>query len=207
MSDDKKTSNLILTPPFRVSYPNVFKPKLNEQSDKMEYSIMALFKKGENLDALKKAAMDAGAAKWGKDPKKWPHGWRNPFRDQGEKQKMNDAKELYLPEPYEEGAKFLTLKSTRKPGIVDQNREDILEESEIYPGCWCRAAVSVFTYGGPGTGFTAGINFGLVHLQKVRDDESLIGTSKPQDIFSPIEGAKEENGEEEAAAADASSLF
>lgn len=200
----EKSANVV-TPEFRISFPNLFKPKLNDQNDKMEYSCMALFKKGEDLSKLKKLAQDAGIAKWGPDTKKWPHGWRNPFRDQGEKQKQNkQTGELYLPEPYEDGAKFLTLKSTRKPGVVDGNVDPILDETEIYPGCWCRASVSAFTYGGPGTGFTAGIAFGLQHIQKVRDDESLLSGTKPQDDFAPIEGFQKGTASAEA---DASSLF
>ena len=47
------------TPKFRVSYPNVFKPRRNELNGKDEYSVVALFKKGEDLSKLKKLVQEA----------------------------------------------------------------------------------------------------------------------------------------------------
>ena len=68
----------VTTPKFRVSYPNVFEAKKNDLTGKMEYSIVALFKKGENLDALKKAVTDEIEKKLGPDKSKWPKNLRSP---------------------------------------------------------------------------------------------------------------------------------
>ena len=55
----------INTPKFRVSYPNVFEPKLNDLSGQMEYSIEAIFPEGTDITVLKEAAQKAWIKKFG----------------------------------------------------------------------------------------------------------------------------------------------
>jgi len=57
----------ILTPKFRVSYPNVFRAKKNDLSGKDEFSVVALFPKGSDLRALQAAAKEVTVEKWGAD--------------------------------------------------------------------------------------------------------------------------------------------
>src|SRR5690348_8229642 len=112
-------STPVLTPKFRVSYPSVFKPRKNELSGKEEYSLVALFPKGTDLRVLEQEAARALEAKWGKDKTQWPKPLKSPFRDQGERAKIVDGKKV-LPEGHEEGAIFINLKSTQRPGVVDE---------------------------------------------------------------------------------------
>lgn len=178
----------VLTPKFRLSYPNVFKARLNELNGKEEYSVVALFPKNADLSALKKAVDQAMNEKWG-DEKKRPKGITTPFRDQGERAKEVDGKET-MPAGYEKGAVFVNLKSQRRPGLVDQNLQDIIEETEIYAGAWARATVSAFAWefkSAQGAVLKRGVSFGLLNLQKVSDGDPLIGKSSPQEDFSPIE--------------------
>jgi hypothetical protein len=182
----------VLTPKFRVSYPNVFKARLNELSSKEEFSLVALFPKNADLSALKKAVDQAMTEKWGEE-KKRPKGITTPFRDQGERAKETDGKET-MPAGYEKGAVFLNLKSQRRPGVVDQNLQDIIEETEIYAGAWARATVSAYAWefkSAQGAVLKRGVSFGLLNLQKVSDGDPLVGKSSPQDDFSPIEIADE----------------
>lgn len=181
----------VLTPPFRVSYPNVFKPRHNDLNGKDEYSVVALFKKGEDLSALKKAAEAAVIEKWGSDKSKWPTNLRSPFRDQKER-----AKDGALPAGYEEGAIFINLKSSQRPGVVDQKVQDIIDESDFYAGCYARATIGAYAYDQKGN---RGVAFGLGNIQKVKEGEPLGNRTKATDDFAPIEGAEEGQ--------DASSLF
>lgn len=172
----------INTPTFRVSYPNVFKPKRNELNGQDEFSIVALFKKGEDLTALKTAAQKAIVDKWGPDKAKWPANLRSPFRLQEERAKEVDGKRI-LPAGHEEGAVFLNLKSKQRPGVVDQNVQDILEESQFYAGCYARASVNAYAYDQKGN---RGVSFGLGNIQKVRDGDPLGNRAKPEQDFAPI---------------------
>lgn len=180
----------VLTPNFRVSYPNVFKAKKNDLNGKDEYSIVALFPKGADLSKLKEAAKKAAVDKFGADQTKWPKNMRSPFRDQAERAKTDEAtnKEI-LPAGYEKGAFFLNLKSAQKPGLVNQSMEDIVEVSEFYAGCWARATINAYAYNHKGN---AGIAFGLGNIQKVKDGDPLGSRTRAQDDFAPIEGAQED---------------
>src|SRR3954470_1897863 len=123
----------VMTPTFRISYPNVLKSKKNDLNGKDEYSCVALFPKGADLSKLKKAAQEALEEKWGKDKNKWPTPLKSPFRDQAERAKFDEAAgKKILPAGHEDGAIFLTLKSDQRPGIVDQNVQDLVDSSEIY---------------------------------------------------------------------------
>src|SRR5258708_5692161 len=156
---------ILNTPEFRVSYPNVFKARKNELSGEDEYSVVALFPKDANLTALKNAAAQTLIDKFGTDQTKWPKGLRNPFRDQGEREK--DGK---LPEGLEAGAIFINLKAKQRPGVVDQNVNEIVEERDFYAGCYAIASVRPYYYDKKGN---KGIAFGLNNIQKRRDGDPL----------------------------------
>lgn len=176
-------STTVVTPAFRVSYPFVFEARFNELKNKDEYSIVALFKKGENLKVLTDAMELAAKEKWGADKTKWPKNLRNPIKDQGEKAKEVDGKTV-LPSGYESGAKFLTLTSKDKPAVLDQAKNEILIKSEFYAGCYARAIVHAYAYDNAGN---KGITFYLNALQKVKEGEPLSGRMKPEDQFTAIE--------------------
>jgi hypothetical protein len=171
------------TPPFRVSYPNVFKARRNDLNGKDEFSVVALFKKGEDLTKLKEAAQAAIIEKWGADKTKWPANLRSPFRDQGERAKNENGKEV-LPAGYEKGAIFLNLKSSQRPAVVNQSVEKIIDEAEFYAGCYAMASVNAYAYDQKGN---KGVSFGLGNIQKVKDGEPLGGRSTPEQDFAPIE--------------------
>lgn len=177
----------LVTPPFRASYPVLFQPRENKLNKQMEYSVVALFPKDAVLNELKVAATEAIEKKWGKDQTKWPTNLRSPFRDQGEKAKVDPATgKKVLPEGHEEGAKFLTLKSKKRPGIRDaSNKIEIADETEVYAGCWVRALVNAYAYSHAGNN---GVSFELIGVQKVKDGESLSGRARPEDAFAPVEG-------------------
>lgn len=166
-------SENVMTPEFRVSYPNLLEPRLNDLNGKMEFSLVALFPKGADLSSLKGAAQAAIVEKWGADKTKWPKNLRSPFRDQGEKES----------EGYEAGAIFINMKSNQRPGVVDANVKPIIDPSQVYAGCYGRATVRAFAYDQKGN---RGVSFGLQNFQKTRDGESLSGRMKPEQEFEPI---------------------
>lgn len=179
------------TPEFRVSYPNVFKARKNELSGLDEFSVTALFPKGADLSALKKAAEAVLIEKLGADKTKWPKNMRNPFRDQAEREK-----EGKLPEGYEAGAIFINLKAKQRPGVVDENVEDIIEERNFYAGCYAIASVNPYYYDQKGN---KGVSFGLNNIQKRRDGDPLGGRTRATDDFKPVAGA---SGASDGGAAD-----
>lgn len=197
----------VITPTFRVSYPNIFEPRLNTLSGKMEYSLTALFKKGESLKVLELEILRAVKEEFGDlaTITKTPQGlygcipapgkaivlFKNwPLRDQGEREK-----EGVLPQGYEAGAIFMNLKSKQQPGLVNQAKQDIIDAADFYAGCYARAAVNAYYYDQKGN---KGVSFGLGAIQKVAEGESLSGRVDPQSAFEAIA---------EESSTDASSLF
>ncbi len=173
-------SKNIMTPEFRASYPKLFKAEKNQLSGKEEFSVVALFKKGQDLSALKKAAEDCLIEKLGPDKTKWPKKLKSPFRDQSEREKDGE-----MPAGHEPGAIFMNLKSTYKPGVVDQNVQPIIDDSEVYAGCYLRATVRPYYYDQAGN---KGVAFGLQNVQKVRDGEPLGGgRTRPENEFAAVE--------------------
>jgi hypothetical protein len=179
----------VITPEFRASFPQVFRAKRNDLNGKDEYSIVALFPKGADLSGLNAQIAAAAAEKFGADKSKWPKGMRNPIRDQSEKEK--DGK---LPDGMEAGAKFITLRSTQRPGLVDGNRQAIIDESDFYAGCFARAQVRAYAYDQKGN---KGVAFGLQNLQKTRDGDPLSGRQKAEDAFEAVAGAADAGGNKE----------
>lgn len=163
----------VLTPYFRASFLNVFKPRAPFEGKPPVYSVQMLFPKEADLGPLKKAALELIVEKWGSDKTKWPKGLRLPF-------KSGDEKNL---ENYK-GMTVLECRSKQKPGLVNQKREDIIDETEIYSGCWMRATVTPFIYDVQGN---RGVSFGLNSLQKVKDDTAFSGRSNAKDDFEELE--------------------
>lgn len=163
------------TPKFRVSFPNVFKPRAMSADQEPRYSIVALFEPDADLSNLKRIAKQAVKEQWGDSP---PANLRSPFRDQADKADYDG---------YTPGAIFITAKSKRRPGLVDRNREEILDESDFYGGCYAHMTVVAATYGGPGTGITPGVSFYVNNIQKLADGEPFGNRSRPEDDFEALD--------------------
>ena len=192
-------STKVNTPEFRVAFPQVFRPKKNDLNGKDEFSVVALFKKGISLVLLEKAAEAAMTKKWGENRNKWPKGLRSPFRNQGDRAKTNDEGVETMPQGYEKGAIYLNLRSAQRPGVVDQDVQDIIDESSFYGGCWARASINAYAYDVKGN---KGVAFGLGNIQKLRDGDAFGNRTKPEEDFSPVE-----NNEANATSQTANSLF
>jgi len=188
-------STTVTTPVFRLSYPKLFKAELNKLNGKEEFSLVALFPKGTDLTAMQKAAQAAIEKKWGTDPSKWPKPLKNPFRKHEEREK--DGK---LPDGHEPGGIFMNLKSERKPTVVDQNVQEILDPAKIYAGCFVRASINFYAYDQKGN---RGVSAGLGHVQLVRDGDPLGNVVRVTDAFAPVETGGGGTG----GAADAGALF
>ena len=67
---------------------------------------------------------------------------------------------------------FLNANSTKKPGIVDKDLNEILDPEEVYSGCWGRASINFYAFN---TNGNRGVGVGLNNIQKIKDDEALGG--------------------------------
>lgn len=178
------TDTQVITPEFRVSYPKVFKAERNDLNGNDEFSVVALFPLGADLSKLKAAAKAACVKKWGEDQKKWPKPLRDPFKDQGEREKEDEDGNAYMPDGYVKGAVMLQLKTLKRPGLVNARNEDIIDETDFYGGCYARAQINANAYDKKGN---KGVAFYVNHIQKLRDGESFGSTARnATDVFEAV---------------------
>lgn len=181
MSDNKKNVTKVITGPrTRWSYANVWKPKTDDNGNE-KYSVSLIIPKTdtktiEKVKAAIRAAYEQGKSILanGNDVPDFDE-IHNPLRD-GDKERKKDK--AYA------NSYFINANSTRKPGIVDADKEDILDHSEVYSGCYGRASINFFAYCKKGN---KGIACGLNNLQKIRDGEPLGGKSCAEDDFADDE--------------------
>lgn len=189
MANEKKpVGQAITTPKFRVSYPNLFKPRTSKDfpDKKPTFSIDMIFSKKADLSVLTKEVNRVKTEKWG--PKeKWPKGLRSPFKDGDEKEN----------EEYK-GCFYATATSQRKVPVYDRDGTSEIVETDdsFYPGCFARAKVVIYTYEAKGN---KGVALGLRGVQKWEDGEALGGgvSVKPGDFDSVEDQATAESSDEE----------
>jgi hypothetical protein len=165
----------VFTPPFRVSFPNVFRPSSYQGGDP-KYSLVMLFYPDNFSEAHKLAwrevgriANEAAIEAFKKPLKELPDNFRKPFRKGEEKEHLDG---------YGKGCVFFSASSKQAPGVIDRNKGNVLE-ADFYPGCWARASISAFAYDNKGKG----VAFGLHNLQKLGEGANFSGRVAAEEDF------------------------
>ena len=161
----------------RWSYVNAWEPKsINGGAPK--YSVSLIIPKSdtktiEKIQAAIQAAYDEGQGKLKDNGKSVPalSVLKTPLRD-GDAERPDD--EAYA------DSYFINANSGTAPGIVDADRQSILDRSEVYSGVYGRASINFYAFNSNGN---KGIACGLNNLQKIKDGEPLGGKSRAEDDF------------------------
>lgn len=175
-----------VTPVFRLSFPNLFEPE-SFNGGPSKFGLTALWTPASFSEKDKErwramlGAMDAASKERFKMAlKELPANYKRGIRDGAEKAEL---------EGYGEGVKFASLTTKMRPGVVGpgSNNPPISQEEgntdEIYPGCYCRATVNVYTYDNKGKG----VALGLLNVKKVRDGDRLDSRTNAAEDFNDIE--------------------
>lgn len=158
--------------PCRFSYLHCWEPDSVNGGDP-KYSVSAIIPKSDTktINAIKAAIEQAkkdSVSKWGG---KVPANLKLPLRD-GDIDRPDD--EAYA------GSYFFNANSRQAPQVVDAKVQPILDQSEVYSGCYGKISVTFYGYNSNGN---RGIAAGLGNIQKLRDGESLGGRSNAADDF------------------------
>jgi len=177
---------VIITPTFRLSYPNVWAPKYNRLAKRDEFNIQMLFDKASCKDALMpmvKLMNDLVAWRWGQKPEDF----LNPFKDADTKR--DSAGVLWTDKnPAFKGMIALSSWSKLAPGVIDcTGKNPITQHDEIYGGCYARAQLNAYAYE---KGKIRGVSFGLLHIQKIKDGDPFGNRTRPEDAFAPVVGSE-----------------
>lgn len=161
----KAMATKVITGLVRFSYVNIFRSRAFREGQDAKYSICLLIPKDDTKtldkiqDAVDEAIEQGVSSKWGG---KKPKNLHLPLRD-GDEERADEAPEY-------EGMYFLNANSTQKPGIIDRDRNEILDPDEVYSGCWGMASINFFPYDSNGN---KGVGVGLNNIQKIKDGEHL----------------------------------
>lgn len=160
----QSTKVKVVTGKVRFSYANVFAPKASVEGGTPKYSVSIIIPKSdkETIAKLQKAFEETKAASAAYFGGAVPKNLKGGLRD-GDAEKEDEA---YA------GCYFINANSAQKPGVVDQDLNPILDQSEFYSGCYGRASITFYPYNAQGS---KGIACGLNNVQKLEDGEKLGG--------------------------------
>lgn len=156
----------VITGKVRLGYPNLFKARATEQNKEPKFSVEILVPKSDTKTVAKiRAAQNAAAQSekgrkifgdaaptWGSE--KFSHKkFTDTLRD-GDDEDENDGR------PEREGHWFMNVRSSEnyKPGVVDKNREPIVDHTSVYGGVYGRVSMAAYPFDMEGN---KGVSFGL----------------------------------------------
>ena len=161
----------------RWSYANVWEAKsINGGTPKFSVSLIIPKDDTVTVNKIKAAiqsAYEEGQSKLKGNGKTVPtlSIIKTPLRD-GDLERPDD--EAYA------GCYFINANSASAPGIVDADRQPVIDRSEVYSGVYGRASINFYAFNSNGN---KGIACGLNNLQKIKDGEPLGGKSRAEDDF------------------------
>lgn len=179
MTEKKATSNVITTAPARLSFPNLFTPVPPGRLNAGYYTCSLYFPKAqkEALKPLSNLIRQMAVQTWGD---KVPTGIQLPLKD-GDKISDENAA----------GYVVLRCKTKFQPQCyrkIGGGFTPVIDPDVFYPGCWVVAEVSPYVYkAGQKNGNNNGVGFGITKVLFVRDDESFISRTKPDEAFAGVE--------------------
>ena len=162
--------------PCRFSYLHCWEAvKINGGEPK--YSVSAIIPKSDKatIKKIREAIEEVkkeDTAVWGG---KVPANLKTPLRD-GDEERPDD-------EAYADSC-FFNANSKQKPQVVDNKVETILDQSEVYSGCYGNISVNFYAYSANGN---KGIAAGLGNIQKLKDGEPLGGRTTAAEDFDEVE--------------------
>ena len=170
-------STKLTTGKVRFSFCHIFEPQESTDGGEPKYSVTLLIPKSDTttLGKIKQAMAEAREKFCQRNganalPAKPVH---NLYDGDGPR-KNGDP---FGPEC--KGCYVISVKSKRKPVIVDAFRNEITDATEVYSGCYGRASIEFFGYNTAGS---KGISAGLLAIQKLADGEPF-GTVGSADDF------------------------
>lgn len=192
---------VLLTPKFRVSFPEVWEKRSFQEGQTGRYSCVALFQPSEftEKDKAKWQAIIGACNVLAREHAKKPNmkeakdlGWKVPFHKGEEKQYAG----------YGPGIIYFTMSAyTSRPGILDRDGNRITQDGaeEFYAGCYARASVNPFV-----NAKWKSIAIGMNNLQKLADGARLDARTNAEDDFGDDPA---EYGDEDMGVADDGSEF
>lgn len=169
-----------VTPVFRLSFPALFEAS-SYDGGPAKYGLSAVWNPSKFTDADKKRWKALMGALDEESKNRFKKAWKD--LPANIKRGIRDGAEKADLEGYGEGTRFANITTKMRPGVIDASKNKIAPEEgnadDIYPGCYCRATVTVYSYDNKGKG----VALGLMNVQKVADGERLDSRTDAADDF------------------------
>lgn len=160
-----------VTNKVRFSFVHVFEPA-ETLNGSMKYSASILIPKTDKagIAAFNKAFEQTKQANAGYFGGSVPKVLKGGLRD-GDVEKDD---------PIYAGHYFFNANANEKPGVFDENSQEIIDPKDFYSGCYGRASVTMYPYDVSGA---KGIAFGLNAVKKTEDGERIGGATSSATDF------------------------
>ena len=163
----------VVTGEVRLSFVHVFEPtKVSESDKEAKYGLTIIIPKDDTktINAIKAAiqkAAEKGAQKHFGG--RVPTNVKNTLKDgDTETDDLGELKNVKYPEY--KGCMYMSLSTKFKPKVLDENRNEMIDPTEMYSGCYGRVSLTCFAYSGDGQ---RGVSACLNNVMKTRDGEPL----------------------------------
>ena len=189
MSDSLRTPNPtnVTTGKVRFSFVNIFQPKAFQEGGEPKYSLTILIPKTDTVTVNKlKAAVEAAKLKGlnekfgGKMPAIFDNNFGGTTVRDADNNKNQSGDLLVSEHPEAAGCYMIHVASKNAPGIIDENKEAVIDPKKVYSGCYGRVNITFFPYNSNGK---KGISAGLNHVQFLEDGEPLGSSVRIEDAF------------------------
>lgn len=186
MADNKATKTKVLVD-ARLSYAHIFHPESINDSDVKKYSVSLIISKKDKKslaaieNAIAEAILQGVETKWGG---KKPKNLKTPLRD-GDEERDDEA----YADSY-----FINASSNQRPGIVNRKLEPIIDEEEVYSGCYAKVSVNFYPFDANGN---RGVACGLNNIMKLRDGEPLGGRVSAEVDFADVDTSEWDDDDED----------
>jgi hypothetical protein len=188
-TDEKKKPTKLITPVFRLSFPNLFVARKGDNDDKdakAKFGCAAIWTPAKFTPREKELWL---AIMRGLDAES-QRAFQSPWKELADniRRGVRDGKAKKGVEGYGEGTRFANLTSNSRPGVIDVDKVTDISPEEgnadlVYPGCFCRATVNVYSFGLKPGSKGKGVALGLRNLQKVKDGARLDNRVAAADDF------------------------
>lgn len=171
---DKNLKTRVTTGMVRFSYLHIWQAHTMDEGQEAKYSASIIIPKSDKKtlkeikQAIENAKIQGKSSKFGG---KIPANLKTPLRD-GDEERPDD-------EAYKDSY-FVNANCKLKPGIVDKDVKPILDQEEVYSGCYGRASITFYPFNTSGN---KGIACGLNHIQKLKDGDPLGGRCTAEHDF------------------------
>lgn len=190
----KSEKGNLFTPVGRIFYANLFKPSSPDREDKSEsklqYGLTLLLPADSDLTAIEKEVDDLINGEFKPANSTMRNRIKTPLIETAGVQSLAALAEDYpfcirLSQKAYDG----NGQARQKPGVVDKNRNPVVEDDaadECYNGRWARCSVRAYPWKHKTGG--NGVSLGLVNVQLLWHDEPLAGSKiKAQDEFEAVD--------------------